>query len=218
MHRNKEPASTHHAQVDDERSHKQESKTESASGAEYHQHVEKIVQKHPGADAEHVSTVEPSIARKEYQELRLLKPDGFLRSLHHHAASSADNWNVLHSDRELSLGHRQNMNRKDCWNFGCMVTGTWWHPGWGEGMPSPSPRRPSPKRKREKSVTTDTGIPVTVPDPFLLSPLANPDDLDARRRLPHGLFRASVQVLPVAASRNCTHSSESKGSPARTIC
>ena len=54
--------------------------------------------------------VERSIARKEYH--------------HHHETSSAYNWNVRHSDRELSLGHRQKMNRKDCWFFGCMVTGT----------------------------------------------------------------------------------------------
>ena len=47
----------------------------------------KNVHKHPGADAEHVSTVELSIARKECHELRLRKPDDFQRSLHHHMAT-----------------------------------------------------------------------------------------------------------------------------------
>ena len=158
----------------------------------------KNVQKHPEADAEHVFTVEPRIARKEYHELRLRKPDGFLHSLHHHVASSAYNWNVRHSDRELNLGHRQNINRKDCWNFGCMVTGTWWHPGRGEGMPITSPLSPSLRRQRRKVIRTDTSNLVPEVEDPLLIPSSDPDDLDALRREPGGQTSTPVPVVGVA--------------------
>ena len=41
----------------------QESRTKTTSRSEYHHHAE-YVQKHPGADAQHVSTVEPGIVQR----------------------------------------------------------------------------------------------------------------------------------------------------------
>ena len=47
-------------------------------------------------------------------------------------------------------------------------------------------------RQRRKSVTTGTGASVPVPNITLLVPVADPNNLDARRCLPDSRLRATV--------------------------
>ena len=65
-------------------------------------------------------------------------------------------------------------------------------------MPSPSPRDASLRRQRREIKCSDTGAPVPVPDPYTLTPLTNPDDLDARRWLSGSHIGASVPVIGLA--------------------
>ena len=55
--------------------------------------------------------------------------------------------------------------------------------------------RSSLKRKRRKSVATGTGAPVPVPDPTFSVPLADPDNLDARRCLPDSRLGTTVPEI-----------------------
>ena len=54
------------------------------------------------------------------------------------------------------------------------------------GCQAPHPRDASLRRQRRKRIATGTGEPVPVPDITVLVLLADPDNLETRRRLPHG--------------------------------
>ena len=64
------------------------------------------------------------------------------------------------------------------------------------GCQAPHPAAHHPGGRGGRS---DTGATVPVPDLSLLSPLADPDHLDARRRLPDSRIGASVPVMGLDA-------------------
>ena len=81
------------------------------------------------------------------------------------------------------------------------------------GCKAPHPANASLRRQRRKVVCTGTGNLVPVPDLPSRTLLADPDNSDARRRLPPRL-----EVLPVV-SRDWTHSADSRtGSSSSSSC
>ena len=115
-----------------------------------------------------------------------------------------------HSARKTQQNHTAGIDDERTMSAVLLVHTDHGTPEGVRGCQAPHPANASLRRQRRKSVTTGTGESVPVPNITLLVPLANSDNLDARRCLPDSRLGATVpEVGPALTSLSSIHSMES---------